>query len=217
LSDYVERLEYELKVIKEMWYNTYFLIVQDYINWAKNNKIAVWPWRWSAAWSLLAYLIWITDLDPLEYDLLFERFLNPARVSMPDIDIDFEDIKRDDLIEYVKSKYWEEKVALIGTYMSMAAKAAFKDVARAMWMPFEQANKITELIIEKSIQESLEKNEAFRELVESDDDIKKIVEYASQLEGTIRQTGVHACWVIISPEPVVEYTPFDFWKWIFCD
>ena len=216
LSDYVERLEYELKVIKEMWYNTYFLIVQDYINWAKNNKIAVGPGRGSAAGSLLAYLIWITDLDPLEYDLLFERFLNPARVSMPDIDTDFEDIKRDDLIEYVKEKYWKEKVALIWTYMSMAAKAAFKDVARTMWMPFEQANKITELITEKSISESLEKNEAFKELVESDDDIKKIVGYASQLEWTIRQTWVHACWVIISPEPVVEYTPVQYplvWWW----
>ncbi len=209
LYDYIYRLEYELKVIKEMWYNTYFLIVQDYINWAKENKIAVWPGRWSAAWSLLAYLIWITDIDPLEYDLLFERFLNPARVSMPDIDTDFEDVKRDLLIDYVAKKYWREKVANIGTYMTMAAKAAFKDVARAMGMPFEEANKISELITEKTLEKSLETNEALRELVETDDRLKKIFHFAMQLEGTVRQTGVHACWVIISPEPITEYSPIQ--------
>jgi len=217
LSDYIIRLEYELKVIKEMWYNTYFLIVQDYINWAKKNKIAVWPWRWSAAWSLLAYLIWITDIDPLEYDLLFERFLNPARVSMPDIDTDFEDIQRDRLIEYVSKKYWREKVANIWTYMTMAARAAFKDVARAMWIPFEEANKISELITEKTIEKSLENNEALRELVENDDVLKQTFEYAKRLEWTVRQTWVHACWVIIAPESITEFTPVQhppkpWWK-----
>ena len=209
LSDYIIRLEYELKVIKEMWYNTYFLIVQDYINRAKENKIAVWPWRWSAAWSLLAYLIWITDIDPLEYDLLFERFLNPARVSMPDIDTDFEDTQRVRLIEYVSNKYWKEKVAHIWTYMTMAARAAFKDVARTMWIPFEEANKISELITEKTIEKSLETNEALRELVESNEKLKITFEYAKKLEWTVRQTWVHACWIIIAPKPIVEFSPLQ--------
>lgn len=210
VADYVERLEYELKVIKEMWYNTYFLIVWDYINRAKNNKIAVWPWRWSAAWSLLSYLIWITDIDPLLYDLLFERFLNPARISMPDIDTDFEDIQREKIFEYVKNKYWKQKVASIWTYMTMAAKAAFKDVARVFWIPFDRANKITGLITEKTISKSIAENNEFKELVEGDVEIKKIVNLAIKLEWTIRQTWVHACWVIISPEDVINYTPIQY-------
>lgn len=216
LAEYLERLEYELKVIKEMWYNTYFLIVWDYINRAKNNKIAVGPGRWSAAWSLLSYLIWITDIDPLLYDLLFERFLNPARISMPDIDTDFEDIQREKIFEYVKQKYWKEKVSSIWTYMTMAAKAAFKDVARVFWIAFDRANKITALITEKTISKSLAANSEFKDLLDSDNDIKKIVDLAIKLEWTIRQTWVHACWVIIAPENVVTYTPVQYppkiWK-----
>lgn len=210
ISTYIERLEYELKVIKEMWYNTYFLIVQDYINRAKCNDISVWPWRWSAAWSLLAYLIWITDLDPLVYDLLFERFLNPARISMPDIDTDFEDIKREKILEYVKDKYWNDKVASIWTYMSMAAKAAFKDVARVYWIPFEQSNKISNLITEKTIKKSYDENEEFQSTINWDDKLKQIYKIANNLEWTIRQTWVHACWVIISPTSVTDYTPIQF-------
>lgn len=210
LAEYVERLEYEMKVVKEMWYNTYFLIVQDYINRSRQNNISVGPWRWSAAWSLMAYLVWITDIDPLQYDLLFERFLNPARISMPDIDTDFEDIQRDKLIEYVKQKYWNDKVALIGTYMTMAAKAAFKDVARVMWMPFEQSNKISNLISEKNIQESLEKIAEFKDLYDTDSGIQKIIDIAMRLEGTIRQTWVHACGIIISPQVVTQFTPIQY-------
>lgn len=210
LKDYVERLEYELKVVKEMWFNSYFLVVWDYINWAKDNKIGVWPGRWSAAWSLMAYLVGITDIDPLEYDLLFERFLNPARISMPDIDTDFEDTQREQVIEYCKRKYWEEKVALIWTYMSMAAKAAFKDVARTVWMKFDQSNKISNLITEKTIQKTLDAWWEFKELVENNSQVRAIVDLALKLEWTTRQIWVHACWVIIAPEEIVNYTPVQY-------
>lgn len=210
LKEYIERLEYELKVVKEMWFNSYFLVVGDYINWAKDNKIWVWPWRWSAAWSLMAYLVWITDIDPLEYDLLFERFLNPARISMPDIDTDFEDTQREQVIEYCKRKYWEENVALIWTYMSMAAKAAFKDVARTVWMKFDQSNKISNLITEKTIQKTLDAWWEFKDLVENNSQVRAIVDLATKLEWTTRQIWVHACWVIIAPEEIVNYTPVQY-------
>ena len=137
---YIDRLEYELKVIKEMWFNSYFLIVSEYVRWAKEHQISVGPWRWSWAWSLLAWLVWITEVDPLPFDLLFERFLNPARVSMPDFDIDFEDSLRQTVIEHCYDLYWAEKVCSIWTFMKMATKAAFKDVARTLWVPFEKSN-----------------------------------------------------------------------------
>lgn len=210
LAEYIERLEYEFKVIKEMWYNTYFLIVQDYINRAKTHQIAVGPWRWSAAWSLLSYYVWIIDLDPLTYDLLFERFLNPARISMPDIDTDFEDVKREDVVNYVKEKYWENKVASIWTYMTMAAKAAFKDVARVMWLSFEESNKISNLIEWKNIKASIEENEELKSLIEEDTNINKIISLAIKLEWTIRQTWVHACWIIISPELLTTFSPIQY-------
>jgi DNA polymerase-3 subunit alpha len=132
LGDYIERLEYELKVIKEMGFNSYFLIVSDYVRWAKNNTISVGPGRGSGAGSLLAWLVEITDVDPLLFDLLFERFLNPARISMPDFDIDFEDTLREKVIDYVTEKYGADRVCAIGTFMKMASKAAFKDAARTL-------------------------------------------------------------------------------------
>ncbi len=209
LREYIDRLEYELKVIKEMWYNTYFLIVQDYIIRAKKNNISVGPWRWSWWWSFLSFVIWITDIDPMEYELFFERFLNPARVSMPDIDTDFEDSQRDEVVEYVKQKYWSEKVATIWTYMTMAAKAAFKDVARAMWIPFEQANKISWYITEKTIPKSIEENEEFQEFLDQNEEMKKITDLASKLEWTVRQIGVHACGVVIAPGETQKFTPIE--------
>lgn len=209
MQDYVERLEYELKVIDEMWYNTYFLIVQDYIMYAKTQWIMVWPWRWSAAWSLLSYFIRITEIDPLEYDLLFERFLNPARISMPDIDTDFEDTEREKIIEYCKKKYWIDKVANIWTYMTMAAKASFKDVARVFGLSFTRANQISSSI-EKHIQSSYEENKEFQELVDADETLKQIVDFSSYLEWTTRQLWVHACWVIISPQETYNYTAVQY-------
>jgi len=209
LTEYIERLEYELKVIDEMHYNTYFLVVQDYIVWARNEHIVVGPWRWSCAWSLLSYLIWITDLDPLEYDLIFERFLNPWRISMPDIDTDFEDTQRDKVIDYIRNKYWDDKVAHIWTYMTMAAKAACKDVARVMGLKFDQSNHLSSLITEKTVALSIEKNTELQAMIANDGHIKKIVDIAARMEGTVRQTWVHACWMIIAPSPAVQFTPLQ--------
>lgn len=210
IKEYITRLEYELKVVKEMGYNTYFLIVQDYIRWAKNNNIAVWPWRWSAAWSLMARCTYITDVDPFPYALLFERFLNPARVSMPDIDVDFEDERRYLVLNYVREKYWEDKFAHIGTFMKLAAKAAFKDVARTMGMPFERSNAITELIDEKTIKESLKAREELQSLYDTDDLVKKTIDAAIKLEWNIRQTWVHACGVIIAPDVITKFTSVQY-------
>ncbi len=206
LFEYIERLEYELKVTHEMWYNTYFLIVEDYISRAKENNIVVGPWRWSCAWSLMSYAIWVTDLDPLQYDLIFERFLNPARISMPDIDTDFEDTQRDKVINYITDKYGSDKVAHIWTYMKLAAKAAFKDVARVMWIKFIDANNIASFITEKTIQESIDDNKDFQKVIANDNRLKKVIEFAQALEWTVRQTWVHACWMIIAPENTQNYS-----------
>lgn len=206
LSEYVERLEYELKVIHEMWYNTYFLIVSDYINRSREHEIVVGPWRWSCAGSLLSYAIWVTDLDPLQYDLIFERFLNPARISMPDIDTDFEDTQRDRVIEYISDKYGSSKVAHIGTYMTLAAKAAFKDVARVMGVKFVDANKLGNLITESTIPDSIDNNKDLQWAIADDSRLSKIIEYAIALEGTVRQTWVHACGMIIAPEDTHHYS-----------
>ena len=209
LKDYIDRLEYEMKVVHEMGYDTYFLIVQDYIMYAKRNWIVVWPWRWSAAWSLLWYFIRITEIDPMEYDLLFERFLNPARVSMPDVDTDFEDSERWEILEYCKRKYWVEKVANIWTYMTMAAKASFKDVARVFGLSFTRSNQLSNYI-EKHVKDSYENNEEFRKLIDEDETLKQIVQFASSLEWTTRQMWVHACWVIIAPEEITTYSPVQY-------
>ncbi len=206
ISEYVERLEYELKVTHEMWYNTYFLIVEDYISRAKDHKIVVGPGRWSCAWSLMSYAIWVTDIDPLQYDLIFERFLNPARISMPDIDTDFEDTQRDKVIHYISDKYGSNKVAHIGTYMKLAAKAAFKDVARVMGMKFTEANNTASMISEKTIQDSIDENKDLQKAIASDTRLQKIIDYAQALEGTVRQTWVHACGMIIAPEDTHNYS-----------
>lgn len=155
---------------------------------------------------MLSYCLGITDLDPLEYDLIFERFLNPGRISMPDIDTDFEDTQRDRVIEYIRNTYGREKVAHIGTYMTMAAKAAFKDVARVYGVNFEQSNKVSALVTEKTIQKSLQENKELQQAVDSDQRIKNVLNIAVKMEGTIRQTGVHACGMIIAPEATTNYT-----------
>ncbi len=206
VSEYVDRLEYELKVTHEMWYDTYFLIVEDYISRAKEHKIVVWPWRWSCAWSLMSYVIGVTDLDPLQYDLIFERFLNPARISMPDIDTDFEDTQRDKVIAYISEKYWSDKVAHIWTYMKLAAKAAYKDVARVMWVKFMDANNMANMITEKTIQKSIDENKDLQKVIKNDTRTQKIIDFAQALEGTVRQTWVHACGMIIAPESTHNYS-----------
>lgn len=215
LADYINRLEYELKVIKQMWFNTYFLIVADYVQWSKKHDIMVWPGRWSWAWSILAWLVWITDIDPLPYGLLFERFLNPARVSMPDFDIDFEDTQREKVIWYVREKYGEKNVCNIWTFMKMATKSAFKDAARALWLWFEKSNKFASLIPEKTAITAaieLEWNEELKSLYDNDDIIKEAVKYWEKLEWNMRQLWVHACGVIIAPEEVDTYSAMQYLK-----
>ncbi len=216
IQEYINRLEYELKVIKEMGFNSYFLIVADFVRRAKKNEIVVWPGRWSGAGSLLAWLIRITEIDPIPFGLLFERFLNPARISMPDFDIDFEDTLRDQVIDYVKEKYWEEKVAAIGTYMQMAPKAAFKDVARVMWVPFDRSNLISSLMPDNvSILDAVNSDsspEELKTIYENDENVQKSAKIAVQLQWNMRQLWVHACGVIIAPERVTSYSPLQYIK-----
>ena len=209
LQDKIERLEYELVVVNEMWFNAYFLIVADYINWARDNDIPVWPGRWSAAWSLMAYLSGITDIDPLEYDLLFERFLNPARISMPDIDTDFADTERDKVIKYCSEKYGSDKVVNISTFGTFAARAAVKDVWRVFGIPFSEMNELVKLIPEKpwtKLAWALEDSVEFAEAYESNKIYKEIIDNALKIEWNVRQLWVHACAVIIAPESMTNFT-----------
>lgn len=208
-QSYIDRLEYELVVIHEMWFNWYFLIVADYINRARQHDVPVWPWRWSAAWSLMAFLSWITDLDPIKYDLLFERFLNPARISMPDIDTDFADDERDKVVEYCRRKYGEDHVAQICTFGTFAARAAVKDVWRVMWVVFSEMNELVKLIPEKpwtKLKWALIDSPEFKEAYDSNEKYKKIIDTALKIEWNVRQLWVHACAVIIAPKPMTNFT-----------
>lgn len=218
ISDYINRLEYELKLIKEMGFNSYFLVVSDYIRWAKSQQISVGPGRGSGAGSVLAWFIGITEMDPLPFDLLFERFLNPARVSMPDFDIDFEDVLREKVIQYVTEKYGAENVCSIGTFMKMAWKAAFKDAARTLGLPFEKSNYVSNLIPDKVwLLDMITKtpdgeNEEIKKIYNSDEKIKMAIDYGDDLTGNMRQLWVHACGIIIAPAPVNQFTPTQYNK-----
>lgn len=206
----MERFEYELNVIYDMDFPGYFLIVQDFINWAKRNGIPVGPGRGSAAGSIIAYALGITDIDPIRYNLLFERFLNPDRREMPDIDVDFCVDRREEVINYVREKYGHKNVAQIITYGTMAAKACIKDVARVLKMPFADANKFSAAIpaVPKiSLDRALEESPEFKRLTEASDLNKKIFAVARALEGNSRQTGVHAAGVVIAPEPLENLVP----------
>ncbi|MFA7298320.1 MAG: DNA polymerase III subunit alpha [Candidatus Absconditabacterales bacterium] len=214
LKKYIDRLEYELKVINEMGFNSYFLIVADFVRWAKKNMIVVGPGRGSGAGSILAWVTRITDIDPLQFGLLFERFLNPARISMPDFDIDFEDTQREKVIQYVTEKYGQEQVSSIGTYMQMASKAAFKDVARVLGVPFEKSNLISGLMPDKmSLLQAVESKDASEELkaiYEGDAKVKQAAELSEKLQGNMRQLGMHACGIIIAPDKVTKYSPVQY-------
>jgi len=216
IGEYVDRLEYELKVIKEMGFDSYFLIVADFVRRAKKNTIVVWPGRWSWAWSILAWVTRITDIDPLQFWLLFERFLNPARISMPDFDIDFEDVQRERVIQYVTEKYGQDQVSSIGTYMQLASKAAFKDVARVLGVPFEKSNQISWLMPDKmSLLQAVQAPDAGEELkgiYESDAKVQQAAELSEKLQGNMRQLGMHACGVIIAPDKITKYSPVQYIK-----
>ncbi|EPR43895.1 DNA polymerase III, alpha subunit [Desulfovibrio sp. X2] len=209
--DYWKRLEYELDVICTMQFPAYFLIVQDFINWAKDHGIPVGPGRGSAAGSIVAYALRITNLDPLPYNLLFERFLNVERVSMPDIDVDFCERRRLEVIrDYVSKKYGADSVAQITTFGKMKAKAVVRDVARAMGFAFGEADKVAKLIPEEmkmTITKALDKEPELKTLYDTDGRVKKLLDISKRLEGLCRHASVHAAGVVISDKPMVEYLP----------
>lgn len=210
LQAYEERLKLELDVINQMGFAGYFLIVADFIQWAKQQKIPVGPGRGSGAGSLVAYALQITDLDPLQYDLLFERFLNPERVSMPDFDIDFCMDKRDDVIEYVAKKYGRDCVSQIITFGTMAAKAVVRDVGRVLGHPYGFVDRIAKLIpfeLGITLDKALSDEPAFKEAYEEDEEVKALVDLARKLEGVTRNAGKHAGGVVIAPGRLTDFTP----------
>ena len=226
--DTEERLLFELSVIKDSGYPGYFLIVQDFTSVARDMGVSVGPGRGSAAGSAVAYCLGITNVDPIAYDLLFERFLNPERVSLPDIDIDFDDEGRQKVIDYVIDKYGQKQVAQIITYGSMAARSSIKDVGRVLDVPLQEVNKVTKAFpdhlsanlnkvlatggVQKKLKDSMnaEQNQAaeeFRVMAEQDDEIGQMIRTAKRLEGSVRNTGIHACGVIITPDDITKYVP----------
>ena len=211
-QQYFERLNYELGVIGRMGFNDYFLIVWDFMKYARDHGILTGPGRGSAAGSLVAYVLGITDVDPIEYGLLFERFLNPERISMPDIDIDFPDHRRDEVIEYVMTKYGKLHVAQILTFGTLAAKAAMRDTARAFGMSMREMEQLSSFIPSKlgiSLQQAYKESERLREFVDSSSKNKKLYETALKLEGLPRHTSTHAAGVIISGGPLVNLIPIQ--------
>ena len=205
-----KRLDYEISVIDKMGYIDYFLIVADFINYAKSQKIPVGPGRGSGAGSIAAYLIGITDIDPLRFDLIFERFLNPERVSMPDFDVDFCYERRQEVIDYVSNKYGTDHVAQIITFGTMAARAAIRDVARVLDIPYQKADTIAKLIphnFKITIEQALEESTQLRKMYNEDIETKRIIDISKKLEGLARQASTHACGVVITKKPVVNYVP----------
>ena len=205
-----ERMNYELGVINRMGYAGYFLIVKDFIDYARARKVRVGPGRGSAAGSIVSYCLGITSLDPIEYGLLFERFLNPERISMPDIDIDFADRGRDDVIEYVTTKYGRDNVAQIITFGSMAARAVVRDVGRVMSLPYGEVDVIAKLIpneLEMTLEKALEREPELKRKYEDDEKIHELIEYSKVLEGLARHASTHAAGVVIAPGPITDYAP----------
>ncbi len=211
-EEYEQRLQREIDCIQQMKFSGYFLIVWDFIRYAKEQDIPVGPGRGSAAGSLVSYAMGITDVDPLQGELLFERFLNPERVSLPDIDIDFCMNRRGEVIDYVTRKYGREQVAQIITFNTMAAKAAIKDVGRALAMPYGEVDKIAKLIpatIGMTIDDALKESEPLQQVYENDPQIRELIDIARKLEGLARGAGVHAAGVVIAPEPLTNLVPLS--------
>ena len=215
LHKVLPRIDYELSVVDKMGYNGYFLIVQDFINWGKSQRIVYGPGRGSAAGSILAYALRITELDPLKYDLLFERFLNPDRISMPDIDTDIQDTRRDEVIEYCTKKYGEDRVSNIATFGKMMAKNAVRDVARVLEVPYAEADRLAKMVSDPVMGHHVHLADAIKEVpdlkqeYETNPTSKEVIDFASRLEGTIRNHGVHACGVIIAPDDLVKFLPLE--------
>ncbi|MFH1192164.1 MAG: DNA polymerase III subunit alpha [bacterium] len=211
IRNVIERMDYELGVINKMGFASYFLIVQDFVNWSKNNGVVVGPGRGSAAGAIVAYLLNITNVDPIKYDLLFERFLNPERISMPDIDIDFADTKREDVIRYVEKKYGTDHVAQIITFGTMAARAAIRDVGRVLAIPYDYCDRIAKMIpMFSSLNKALEIVPDFKAIYKSDSDAKKLIDMARKLEGVARHSSRHACGIVISQNKLTDYVPLQY-------
>ncbi len=214
-EEVLERTAYELDVMDRMGYNGYFLIVQDFINWGKNQGIIFGPGRGSAAGSIVSYAIRITELDPLKYDLLFERFLNPDRISMPDVDIDIQDTRRNEVIQYCTDKYGAERVANIVTFGTMAARAAVRDVARVLQVPYAESDRIAKLVPQPvqgrhiPLSVSVKDDADFKHEYETNPTAKQVIDFAMRLEGTIRSHGVHAAGVVIAPDDIVNFVPIE--------
>ncbi|WP_195945654.1 DNA polymerase III subunit alpha [Paraclostridium bifermentans] len=209
-QEILDRLEYELGVIEKMGYVEYFLITWDFINFARENSIMVGPGRGSAAGSIVSYTLYITDIDPIKYSLLFERFLNPERVSMPDIDIDFCYERREEVIDYVKRKYGEDHVAQIITFGTMGAKAAIRDVGRVLDVSYNKVDNIAKEIpfaLGMTIDKALDTNPNLRKLYEEDSETKEIIDVSRKIEGMLRHASTHAAGVVISKKPIDEYVP----------
>jgi DNA polymerase III subunit alpha len=210
LPDYEQRLARELAIIQQMKFSGYFLIVWDFIRYAKEHDIPVGPGRGSAAGALVAYSLGITDIDPLQHELLFERFLNPERISMPDIDIDFCMNRRGEVIDYVTRKYGRDNVAQIITFGTMAAKAAIKDVGRAMDVPYSDVDRIAKMVpnqLNITLEEAIQESPQLKDAYEKDSQIRELLETAKKLEGLVRNSGVHAAGVVISPRPLTDLVP----------
>jgi len=208
LNEVLKRLDYELGVIKETGYASYFLIVADFVNWAKSQNIVVGPGRGSAAGSLVAYLLNVTDVEPLKYNLLFERFLNPERISMPDIDLDFADDRRDEVIKYVTEKYGQDHVAQIITFGTMAARGAVRDVGRVFELPYDFCDRTAKMIpFGLSLKKALEKSQELKVSYQTNPDTKRLIDMAMRVEGVVRHASTHACGVLITKDPLTQIVP----------
>lgn len=210
-QEHRDRMEFELSVVEKTGYASYFLIVQDFVNWAKDQGIVVGPGRGSAAGSFVSYITGITNIDPIKYNLLFERFLNPERISMPDIDLDFADARRDEVLAYVRQKYGKDHVAQIITFGTMAARAAIRDAGRALGYPYGFCDQTAKYIpTGMSIRDSIAGVPEVSNLYKSDPAGKKLLDSAARLEGVCRHASMHACGVVITPDPVVNYSPLQY-------
>lgn len=209
-EEHQKRLEYELSIIEGTGFASYFLIVADFVNWAKEHDVVVGPGRGSAAGSFVAYLTGITNIDPIEFNLLFERFLNPERISMPDVDMDFADTRRDDVLNYVRQKYGEDRVAQIITFGTMAARAAIRDVGRALGYPYDFCDKTSKMIpMFTSISAALDGVPEFQQWYQGSAEARRLIDAAKSVEGLARHASMHACGVVITKDPVTTYTPLQ--------
>ena len=209
-KEIVDRLEYELEVVEKTDFAGYFLIVADIVNWAKSQGIMVGPGRGSAAGSLVSYCLNITDVDPLKHGLLFERFLNPERISMPDIDLDFADDRRGEVIQYVVKKYGKDRVAQIVTFGTMAARNAVRDCGRALGLTYSFVDKIAKMIpFNMDLTNSLEKVPELKDEYRADPQVKKLIDLAKKLEGVVRHASTHAAGIVIGDKPLTNYLPLQ--------